>query len=48
MISKETFCKALRMIREQEETDKKFSDALNLVGDGHYVFSVENKCHTAL
>ena len=48
MISKETFCKALRMIREQEETDRKFSDALNLVGDGHYVFGVKNKCHAAL
>lgn len=48
MISKETFCKALQMIKEQEETDCQFSKALDLVGDGHFVFGVKNKCYTAL
>ena len=28
MISKETFCKALRLIEEQDKTNQKFSDAL--------------------
>ena len=33
MLSKETFCKALRMIKEQEEIDEKFAtDALNKLG----------------
>lgn len=48
MISKETFCKALQMIQEQSETDAKFGRALDLVGDGHYVFGVKNKYFEAL
>lgn len=32
MLSREGFCKALRMIRDQESIDEKFSKALNLVG----------------
>lgn len=48
MISKETFCKALQMIQAQEETDRKFSDALDLVGDGHFVFGVKNQYYSAL
>lgn len=48
MISKETFCSALRMILEQEEIDRKFSDALALVGDGYYVFGDRNKYYAAL
>ena len=43
MISKETFCKALQMIQEQSETDAEFSRALDLVGDGHFIFGVKNK-----
>ena len=43
MISKETFCKALALIYEQRETDRKVTDALQLVGDGPYVFGTENK-----
>jgi len=39
MVSKETFCKALRLIKEQQDIDQQFSKALELVGDGHYVFS---------
>lgn len=48
MISKKVFCNALRMIKEQEATDEQFSNALNLVGDGHFVFGVENKYLLAL
>lgn len=48
IISKKVFCNALRMIKEQEATDEQFSNALNLVGDGHFVFGVENKYLLAL
>lgn len=48
MISKETFCSALRMIIEQEEIDCKLSDALALVGDGYYIFGDRNKYYAAL
>lgn len=42
MLSKETFCKALRMIQEQRVVDRKFSKALELVGNGHFVFGSPN------
>ena len=48
MLSKEGFCKALRMIRDQESIDEQFSKALNLVGDGHFVLGTENKYLLAL
>ena len=48
MISKETFCKALSLIKEQDEINQKFSDALQLVGDGHFVFVTDNKYLNAL
>ena len=48
MISKETFCKALELILEQEKTDQEFSDALQKVGNGHFVFGTENKYFDAL
>lgn len=44
MILKETFCKALRLIKEQEEVDRQFSEALQMVGNGHYVFGTPNRC----
>ena len=44
MITKETFCKALRLIKEQEEVDRQFSEALQMVGNGHYVFGTPNRC----
>ena len=47
-LSKEGFCKALQMIKEQESIDEQFSKALNLVGDGHFVFGAENKYLMAL
>lgn len=43
MISKEIFCKALKLIREQDEINREFEKALDLVGNGHYVFGTENK-----
>ena len=48
MISKECFCKALRMIREQEKINDQFSQALLTVGDGHFVFGSPNKFYEAL
>ena len=48
MISKELFCKAIRMIVEQEEIDRQFADALQMVGNGHYVFGTPNKYYDAL
>ena len=43
MLSKEGFCKALQKIKEQESIDEQFSKALDLVGNGHFVFGAENK-----
>ena len=48
MLSKEGFCKALQMIKEQESIDEQFSKALDLVGNGHFVFGAENKYLLAL
>lgn len=48
MISKELFCKALDMIKEQEATDEDFGRALQKVGNGHFVFGTENKYREAL
>lgn len=41
-ISKETFCKALLLIKEQEAIHSQFSKAIELVGNGHYVFGSPN------
>lgn len=43
MLSKETFCKALEMMRKQEKIDHDFSNALEMVGDGHFVYGVSNR-----
>ena len=48
MISKETFCKALSLIKQQETINHEFSLALDKVGDGHFVFGVHNKFYEAL
>lgn len=42
-ITKETFCKALSLIQEQDSINDAFAEALQTVGDGHYVFGVKNK-----
>lgn len=47
-ISKETFSKALRLIKEQEDCDEQFSKALQEMGNGHFVFGTNNKCLDAL
>ena len=43
MITKETFCKALALIKQQEEIDEQISKALDLVGNGHFVFGTGNR-----
>ena len=48
MLSKETFCRALEMLREQEKIDHDFSNALEMVGDGHFVYGVPNRYMNAL
>ena len=48
MISKEVFCKALALIQEQEKIDQEFSDALQKVGNGSFVFGTENRYFEAL
>lgn len=48
MISKETFCKALSLIKQQEAINHEFSLALDKVGDGHFVFGVKDKYYEAL
>lgn len=42
MIEKDTFCKCLTMIKEQEQIDIKFSKALDLIGNGHFVYGAGN------
>ena len=48
MISKEGFCKALRMIKEQEAIDDQFCKALEMVGSGHFAFGADSKYLIAL
>lgn len=48
MLSKEAFCKALRLIQEQTDINIQVEKALDLVGDGHFVFGVNNKYYEAL
>ena len=38
MLSKETFCEALRKIQAQKDRDEQFSKAVTLMGEGHFVF----------
>lgn len=42
IVSKETFCNALRLIQRQKEKEHRFSLAINLMGDGHFVFGSPN------
>lgn len=48
LISKETFCKALSLIKEQEQCDETFSKALQKMGNGHFVFGCTNKLLAAV
>ena len=44
MLSKETFCEALRKIQAQKDRDEQFGEALALVGDGHFVGQSQILC----
>jgi hypothetical protein len=46
--SEDQLCQGIALIKQQWEPDHKFSKALDLVGDGHYVFGVKNAYQTAL
>ena len=48
MITKETFCKALQMIHEQEEINRKVSESLTMIGDGYFIYGPKNKFLEAL
>lgn len=48
MISKDTFCRALALIQEQDQINDQVEKALQLVGDGHYVFGTDNRYYKAL
>ena len=47
-ISKEVFCEALSLIREQQDIDRKVGLALEQVGDGRFLYGVGNKYYEAL
>lgn len=48
MISRDTFCRVLALIQEQDEINDQVEKALQLVGDGHYVFGTDNRYYRAL
>lgn len=48
MLSKDTFCRVLALIQEQDQINDKVAEALLLVGDGHYVFGTDNRYYKAL
>lgn len=48
MISKDTFIKAITLLKEQDAINEQFSKALDLVGNGHFVFGTDNKYQEAL
>ena len=47
-LSKETFCKVLELIQEQDRINEEFSRALQTVGNGFIAFGTENKFYKAL
>ena len=48
ILSKRDFCYCISLIKEQEKIDAKFSKALSLVGDGHYIYGANNKIQKGL
>lgn len=48
MLNKETFITALSLIQEQDKINEEFSDALQKVGNGYFVFGGDNKYFSAL
>ena len=48
MITKETFCKVMSLIKEQEEIYNQVGKALESVMDGHFILGSENRFLEAL
>ena len=48
MITKETFCKALALIQEQDNLNRLLSKTLGLMGSGSFVFGSEDRYKEAL
>ena len=48
LLTKATFCKALRMIKEQDTINDEVAAALGKVSDGCYTFGCNNKWFDAL
>ena len=48
MVSEDCFCRALRMIKAQQDIDEQFGNALNLVGNGYFAYGAGNKYLAAL
>ena len=48
VISKELFCTAIHLLKEQESIDDEFGRALQKVGNGHFAYGTENKYRKAL
>ena len=48
MISKDLFCKAMKMLLEQDKIDNEFSNILQKYGNGFLPFGADNKCREAL
>lgn len=48
MIDKETFLSTIALIQEQDKINKQISDALELFGDGFYLFGSKSKDREAL
>lgn len=48
VISKELFCTAIHLLKEQESIDDEFGRALQKVGNGHFAYGTENKYREAL
>jgi len=48
MISKELFCKTLNEIIAQGELDENFGKAIETMGDGYFLFGIENKYRSSL
>jgi hypothetical protein len=48
MISKQLFCKILKLIKEQDEIDDNFSKALETLCDSYCIYGTKNKKYEAL
>lgn len=48
MISKSTFCSAFSLMKQQEDINQEFTEALEKVGNGYFAFGTDNKYLEAL